>query len=110
MTPQALFLYLTQTRHFTEDVAQEVVIDYLEGKLARAQSLKAWASRRAQWHTINHVRKVTGKGRVHRQTVPLPPSLPTAETDSLTRAAQRQQIDTWAEMHSALFSILKLRA
>lgn len=94
MTPQELFLYLTQTRHFTEDVAQEVVIDYLEGKMDGAKSLKAWASRRAKWRTLDAVRRSHGKSHVE-----LSPTLRMTSPTPEAQAERRQLIDQYQAAH-----------
>ena len=90
--PQELFLYLTQQRHVSEDIAQDVVVDYLEGKLAGARSLEAWAVKRAQWHQARHWRQERGESKIPRQRVSLQP-LQSPEPSPLARADHRQCIE-----------------
>ena len=90
--PLALFRYLTQTRHVSEDIAQDVVVDYLEGKLTGARSLEAWAVKRAQWHQARVWRQERGEGKAPRQRVSLQP-LQSPEPSPLTRADHRQCIE-----------------
>ena len=84
MDPHALFLYLVR-RHFTEDIAQEVVIAYLaqEGTIRYP---KAWGLKWARG-LAGHERKKQAR------MVPLDPQLPIKAPDALTRAAQRQEIE-----------------
>lgn len=104
MTPQALFLYLSQTRHFSEDVAQEVVIDYLEGKMTAAKSLKAWASKRATWKLKDIQRRAQGRCAIVRQFVgfdvsPNHYNLRTRGLDPSKQAEARQEIDRYRTAH-----------
>ena len=99
MDPQALFLYLTQRRHFSEDVAQEVVIAYLEGRMEGAKYLKVWAAQRARWITLDYTRKAIGRGPrnlEHPRTFLSPNQqrkLPCPLPSILTKLEQRQEIE-----------------
>ena len=84
MGPQALFLYLVRW-HFTEDIAQEVVIAYL-AQGGKVRSPKAWALKQARGLAANEQRK-------QARMTSLDPQLLAQGPDALTRATQRQQIE-----------------
>lgn len=92
MTPQALFLYLSQQCHFSEDVAQEVVIEYLAGKMQGAEDLKLWARKRARWRRLDQARKDVGQQQIKRVYVPLDPALVSAFPTPLVWAETRQAL------------------
>lgn len=100
-------IYLNLVKHyFSEDVAQEVVVEFLEGKLAGARDLYAVARKRAKWRTINYQQRrygwALGQPQEQRSFCPIPDHLPGAcptpfecleQREALTVALSQTNLD-----------------
>ena len=97
MTPEALLAYLL-SRGISEDAAQDTIVEYLEGKMAKAANLKGWAFNRARWRQIDEYRNS------RPYSLPLEAIVPTYHAPGLNPEEQctaRQIIDRFIQSKQA---------
>jgi DNA-directed RNA polymerase specialized sigma24 family protein len=72
VSPEDLYTLLTQRYHFSEDIAQDTVVKYLEVGPETIQYPGTWGYRVAKNIGRMEARKVQGRATIAREFVPLP--------------------------------------